>query len=409
MQYQTFSQKSGESLDDCFARFESIVSNLRAYGPLIYVDNERAKQLLHALDDHVWGMKITTLEESVDFVTLDTEKLFSKFRYHELSRKGRPNHNASFTSKVLITSAHVGGHDANPTNTISSSLEFTLFSLAVASDEQYESIPDDEIALLARKFRALHKFRKERMRSPRGFFECSNTTHFIADCPKRKKFNSSNKYDYANRNDSNNKGDNNKKNCFGDKKKKFQKIISRACAALSDFDFSSEDTSSSEEDEKFKCKKGDFTRLCLIGKSSPNDSDSNSEVSDDLSFESLSSKVTDLENDLCNQDKLLCKFFCENKKLNLELENSFAEIASLRSMHDDMSAQLCENCNMIMVNYANLWIVHTQVVSQLKGVKLKLKELKARFLLLGAYLEYPKLKLELYAHSLKIKKLETKT
>jgi hypothetical protein len=27
-QYQTFSQKPGESLDDCFARFESIVSSL---------------------------------------------------------------------------------------------------------------------------------------------------------------------------------------------------------------------------------------------------------------------------------------------------------------------------------------------------------------------------------------------
>jgi hypothetical protein len=28
-QYQTFSQKTEESLDDCFARFESIVSSLR--------------------------------------------------------------------------------------------------------------------------------------------------------------------------------------------------------------------------------------------------------------------------------------------------------------------------------------------------------------------------------------------
>jgi hypothetical protein len=33
-QYQTFSQKPSESLDDCFARFESIVSSLRSYGPL---------------------------------------------------------------------------------------------------------------------------------------------------------------------------------------------------------------------------------------------------------------------------------------------------------------------------------------------------------------------------------------
>jgi hypothetical protein len=74
--------------------------------------------------------------------------------------------------------------------------------LCAASDKQYEIIPDDEIPLLARKFRALHRFRKERRRSPRGYFECSDTTHFITDCPKRKKFDSSNKYNNNNRNES---------------------------------------------------------------------------------------------------------------------------------------------------------------------------------------------------------------
>ena len=50
-------------------------------------------------------------------------------------------------------------------------------------------------------------------------------------------------------------GDDKKKHCFGDnKKKKFQKIMSRACAALSDFDFSNDDSSSSEEDEMPKRK-----------------------------------------------------------------------------------------------------------------------------------------------------------
>jgi hypothetical protein len=34
--------------------------------------------------------------------------------------------------------------------------------LCAASDEQYESIPDDEIVLLVRKFCALHKFHKAR-------------------------------------------------------------------------------------------------------------------------------------------------------------------------------------------------------------------------------------------------------
>jgi hypothetical protein len=135
-QYQTFSQKPGESLDDCFARFESIVSSLRSCGPLAYSDNEHAKQLLYALDDSVWGMKITALEESTDFATLDTEKLFSKLKSHELSRKGHLNHDASLTSKAFVTSTRVGGHVANPTNTTNSSaLEFALSSLCVASDE----------------------------------------------------------------------------------------------------------------------------------------------------------------------------------------------------------------------------------------------------------------------------------
>jgi hypothetical protein len=145
-----------------------------------------------------------------------TKKLFSKFKSHELSRKGRPNHDPSFTSKALITNARVGGHDANSTNTISPSLEFALSSLATTFDEQYESIPDDEIALLARKFWVMHKFRKERRRISQnsiGYFECGDTTHFIADCPKRKK------YDYSNKNDYNNKNDYKKKNRFRDNKK----------------------------------------------------------------------------------------------------------------------------------------------------------------------------------------------
>jgi hypothetical protein len=111
---------------------------------------------------------------------------------------------------------------------------------------------------------------------------------------------------------------------------------------------------------------------------------------------------------LCNQDKLLCKVFRKNKTLNLELKNYFAEIACLRSMHDDMSAKPCENCNMIMVNYVDLWIVHTQVASQLKGAKLELKELKARSLLLGGCTSCPMLKSDLEACSIEIKELKHK-
>jgi hypothetical protein len=100
-----------------------------------------------------------------------------------------------------------------------------------------------------------------------------------------------------------------------------------------------------------------------MGKSSWHISDSNSNVIDDSSPESLSSRVVELENALCNQDKLLCKIFCENKKLNLELESSFSEIASLRSAHDDVSVKPCDRCTMIMVNYVDLWLIHLHVLT----------------------------------------------
>jgi hypothetical protein len=44
--------------------------------------------------------------------------------------------------------------------------------------------------------------------------------------------------------------------------------MSRACAALSDLNFSSDDSSSLEEDERLKRKTRDFTGLCLMGKAS---------------------------------------------------------------------------------------------------------------------------------------------
>jgi hypothetical protein len=50
-----------------------------------------------------------------------------------------------------------------------------------------------------------------------------------------------------------------------------------------------------------------------MGKSLRNISDSDSDVSDDLSSDGHSLRVIELENTLCNQDKLLCKVFVKTK------------------------------------------------------------------------------------------------
>jgi hypothetical protein len=90
-------------------------------------------------------------------------------------------------------------------------------------------------------------------------------------------------------------------------------MMSRECAALSDLDFSSDDSSNSEEDEKPKRKIGDFTGLCLMGKSSRHISDSDSNVSDDSSPVIPSLRVVELENALCNQNSCFARFFVKTK------------------------------------------------------------------------------------------------
>jgi hypothetical protein len=140
-----------------------------------------------------------------------------------------------------------------------------------------------------------------------------------------------------------------------------------------------------------------------MGKSSQHISNFDSDIINDSSPEGLSLQVTELENALCNQDKLLGMFFHENKKLNLEIESSFSEIASLRSTHDNMSAKPCDRCTMIMVNYADLWFIHSHVASLLNSARLELRELKAHSTLLGAGTSCPVLRSDLEAAAVEIK------
>jgi hypothetical protein len=101
-------------------------------------------------------------------------------------------------------------------------------------------------------------------------------------------------------------------------------------------------------------------------------------------------------------------FFVKIKKLNLELENACSKISTLQSLHDDMSAKSCDNYKMIMINYADMWLVHSHVASLLDGARLELGELKARSTLLSVCTTCPLLRSDLEAATVEIKDLKHK-
>jgi hypothetical protein len=73
-----------------------------------------------------------------------------------------------------------------------------------------------------------------------------------------------------------------------------------------------------------------------------------------------------------------------------------------------MSAKPCDKCNMIMVNYVDLWLVHSRIASLLDGARLELRELKTRSTLLGTCTTCSLLRSDLEAATVEIKDLKYK-
>jgi hypothetical protein len=73
-----------------------------------------------------------------------------------------------------------------------------------------------------------------------------------------------------------------------------------------------------------------------------------------------------------------------------------------------MSAKPCDNCTMIMVNYVDLWLIHSHIASLLDGARLELRDLKARSTLLGTGTTCPLLRYNLEASTIEIKDIKHK-
>jgi hypothetical protein len=73
-----------------------------------------------------------------------------------------------------------------------------------------------------------------------------------------------------------------------------------------------------------------------------------------------------------------------------------------------MSAKPYDRCTMIIVDYADLWLIHSHVAGLLDGVRLELRELKSHSTLLGDCTSCPMLRSDLEAATIEIKDLKHK-
>ncbi|GJW84324.1 retrovirus-related pol polyprotein from transposon TNT 1-94 [Tanacetum coccineum] len=180
-QYEQFVISEDESIDSAFARFNTIITSLKALDEG-YSSKNYVRKFLRALHPK-WRVKVTAIEESKDLTSLSLDELIGNLKVHEMIiKKDSEIVKAKVERKSIALKAKKESSDQE--------------CLTHGSE-------DEEYAMAVRDFKKLFKRRGRFMRQPRNdkktlqrsrydkngksdrkCFRCGDLDHLIRECPK---------------------------------------------------------------------------------------------------------------------------------------------------------------------------------------------------------------------------------
>ncbi|GJS44534.1 zf-CCHC domain-containing protein [Tanacetum coccineum] len=180
-QYEQFVISKDESIDSAFARFNTIITSIKALDDG-YSSKNYVRKFLRALHPK-WRAKVTTIEESKDLTSLSLDELIRNLKVHKMIiKKGSDIVKAKGERKSLALKAKKESGDEE-------------CSTSGSEDEEY--------ALVVRDFKKFFKRRGRFVRQPqnnkktfqrsqddkngkgdRKCFRCGDPNHLIGECPK---------------------------------------------------------------------------------------------------------------------------------------------------------------------------------------------------------------------------------
>ncbi|GJS77283.1 hypothetical protein Tco_0727164 [Tanacetum coccineum] len=152
-QYEQFVISEDESIDSAFARFNTIITSLKALDEG-YSSKNYVRKFLRALHPK-WRAKVTAIEESKDLTSLSLDELIGNLKVHEMIIKK--------DSEIVKANGEIKS--------------LSLKAKKESSDEECSTSgsEDEEYAMAVKDFKKFFK---------RSVDSCGDPNHLIRECPK---------------------------------------------------------------------------------------------------------------------------------------------------------------------------------------------------------------------------------
>ncbi|GJZ90647.1 retrovirus-related pol polyprotein from transposon TNT 1-94 [Tanacetum coccineum] len=180
-QYEQFVISEDESIDSAFARFNTIITSLKALDEG-YSSKNYVRKFLRALHPK-WRAKVTVIEESKDLTSLSLDELIGNLKVHEMIiKKDSEIVKAKVERKSLALKAKKESSDEE-------------CSTSGSEDEEYAMAVRDFKKFFKRRGRFVRQPRNDKKtfqrsrddkngKSERKCFRCGDPNHLIGECPK---------------------------------------------------------------------------------------------------------------------------------------------------------------------------------------------------------------------------------
>ncbi|GJZ23187.1 retrovirus-related pol polyprotein from transposon TNT 1-94 [Tanacetum coccineum] len=180
-QYEQFVISEDESIDSAFARFNTIITSLKALDEG-YSSKNYVRKFLRALHPK-WRAKVTAIEESKDLTSLSLDELIGNLKVHEMIiKKDSEIVKAKVERKSIALKAKKESSDEE-------------CSTSGSEDEEYAMAVRDFKKFFKRRGRFVRQPRNDKKtfqrsrddkngKSDRKCFRCGDPNHLIGECPK---------------------------------------------------------------------------------------------------------------------------------------------------------------------------------------------------------------------------------